>query len=95
MKTATESSGKVKRYGLPDGNVDMAVSSIYVVPTSIQCGWIGTRIAVFTIVRTTHQCWKNLSAGYEVNWNIFVPLRMVKFNLILKVARKPVSSEMF
>ena len=40
MKTATESSDKVKTYGLPDGNVNMAVyvvlfsiSSIYVVPT--------------------------------------------------------------
>merc|ERR1719188_2194443 len=34
--------------------------------TSILCGWIGMRIAVFTNVRTTHQCWKNLSAGFDV-----------------------------
>mmetsp|Transcript_96962 Transcript_96962/g.283410 ORF Transcript_96962/g.283410 Transcript_96962/m.283410 type:complete len:720 (+) Transcript_96962:97-2256(+) len=34
--------------------------------TSILCGWIGMRIAVFTNVRTTHQCWKNLTAGFEV-----------------------------
>merc|ERR1719373_1344226 len=34
--------------------------------TSIMCGWIGMRIAVFTNVRTTHQCWKNLAAGFDV-----------------------------
>jgi len=34
--------------------------------TSILCGWIGMRIAVFTNVRTTHQCWKNLTAGFDV-----------------------------
>merc|ERR1719463_538600 len=34
--------------------------------TSILCGWIGMRIAVFTNVRTTHQCWRNLAAGFDV-----------------------------
>jgi len=34
--------------------------------TSILCGWIGMKIAVFTNVRTTHQCWNSLSAGFEV-----------------------------
>merc|ERR1719343_239956 len=34
--------------------------------TSILCGWIGMRIAVVTNVRTTHQCWKNLTAGFDV-----------------------------
>mmetsp|Transcript_8017 Transcript_8017/g.8815 ORF Transcript_8017/g.8815 Transcript_8017/m.8815 type:complete len:720 (+) Transcript_8017:116-2275(+) len=34
--------------------------------TSILCGWIGMRIAVFTNVRTTHQCWKNLTSGFDV-----------------------------
>lgn len=34
--------------------------------TSILCGWIGMKIAVFTNVRTTHQCWKDLSSGFQV-----------------------------
>merc|ERR1719272_2086979 len=34
--------------------------------TSIAAGWIGMRIAVYTNVRTTHQCWANLAAGYKV-----------------------------
>ena len=32
--------------------------------------------------------------GY-VDWTITVPLQMIKFNLILKAARKPVSAGMF
>jgi H(+)-translocating pyrophosphatase len=35
--------------------------------TSILCGWIGMKIAVFTNVRTTHQCWKDLKSGFEVS----------------------------
>jgi len=34
--------------------------------TSIICGWIGMRIAVFTNVRTAHECWKDLSSGFQV-----------------------------
>jgi len=34
--------------------------------TSIICGWIGMKIAVYTNVRTAHQCWKDLSSGFEV-----------------------------
>ncbi len=34
--------------------------------TSILSGWIGMSIAVLTNVRTTHQCWKDLSSGFEV-----------------------------
>jgi inorganic pyrophosphatase len=34
--------------------------------TSILAGWIGMKIAVFTNVRTTHQCWKDLSSGFDV-----------------------------
>jgi len=34
--------------------------------TSIVCGWIGMRIAVFTNVRTAHQCWKDLKSGFDV-----------------------------
>jgi len=34
--------------------------------TSIACGWIGMKIAVFTNVRTTHQCWKDISSGFKV-----------------------------
>jgi len=34
--------------------------------TSILCGYLGMRIAVYTNVRTTHQCWKDISSGFEV-----------------------------
>jgi len=34
--------------------------------TSVVCGWIGMKIAVFTNVRTTHECWANLERGYAV-----------------------------
>merc|ERR1719160_1006616 len=34
--------------------------------TSIFAGWIGMKIAVFTNVRTAHQCWKDLTSGYNV-----------------------------
>jgi len=34
--------------------------------TSIICGWIGMKIAVYTNVRTTHQCWRDLSSGFVV-----------------------------
>lgn len=34
--------------------------------TSIICGYLGMRIAVYTNVRTTHQCWRDLSSGFEV-----------------------------
>merc|ERR1719247_1385599 len=34
--------------------------------TSILCGWIGMKIAVFTNVRTAHECWKELALGFDV-----------------------------
>jgi Na+/H+-translocating membrane pyrophosphatase len=34
--------------------------------TSIFCGWIGMSIAVYTNVRTTHECWKDLKSGFDV-----------------------------
>merc|ERR1740138_732988 len=34
--------------------------------TSIICGWIGMKIAVYTNVRTTHECWAELSKGFDV-----------------------------
>jgi len=34
--------------------------------TSILCGWIGMKIAVYTNVRATHQCWLDLASGYAV-----------------------------
>merc|ERR1740123_2962118 len=34
--------------------------------TSMLCGWIGMKIAVATNVKTTHQCWRDLSSGFEV-----------------------------
>merc|ERR550532_2704856 len=47
--------------GLPT-TIAFVVGSV----TSIMCGWIGMRIAVYTNVRTTHQCWKNLKDGFAV-----------------------------
>ena len=34
--------------------------------TSIICGWIGMKIAVYTNVKTTHQAWRDLSSGFVV-----------------------------
>jgi inorganic pyrophosphatase len=34
--------------------------------TSMICGYIGMLIAVYTNVRTTHQCWKDLKSGFDV-----------------------------
>merc|ERR1712019_261272 len=34
--------------------------------TSILAGWIGMSIAVFTNVRTAHECWLSLKSGYKV-----------------------------
>jgi len=34
--------------------------------TSIICGWIGMKIAVYTNVRTAHECWKELGLGFDV-----------------------------
>merc|ERR1719359_2316605 len=34
--------------------------------TSILAGWIGMKIAVFANVRTAHECWKDLSSGFNI-----------------------------
>merc|ERR1719436_2017831 len=34
--------------------------------TSILAGWIGMKIAVFTNVRTAHECWLDLKSGFKV-----------------------------
>jgi inorganic pyrophosphatase len=47
--------------GLPS-TISFVVGAI----TSILAGWIGMKIAVFTNVRTAHQCWKDLRSGYDV-----------------------------
>merc|ERR1719456_661886 len=47
--------------GIPS-TIAFVVGSI----TSILCGWIGMRIAVYTNVRTTHECWKDLTSGFDV-----------------------------
>jgi len=51
----------IKFTGVPT-TIAFVVGSI----TSIICGWIGMKIAVYTNVRTTHQCWRDLSSGFEV-----------------------------
>merc|ERR1719272_1689918 len=47
---------------------DLATLVAFVVGavTSILCGYIGMKIAVYTNVRTTHQCWKDLKSGFDV-----------------------------
>jgi len=47
-------------------NAATMVSFIVGSLTSILAGYIGMRIAVYTNVRTTHQCWKNLTEGFKV-----------------------------
>jgi len=34
--------------------------------TSIICGWIGMKIAVYTNVRVTHECWASITRGFDV-----------------------------
>jgi inorganic pyrophosphatase len=34
--------------------------------TSIVCGWIGMKIAVYTNYRTAHECWSDVTKGYDV-----------------------------
>merc|ERR1719331_692039 len=54
----------------PLGLVTMSVGSVLAFITgsltSILCGWIGMKIAVFTNVRTAHQCWRDLPSGFAV-----------------------------
>jgi inorganic pyrophosphatase len=47
-------------------NLASAIAFVVGALTSIVCGWIGMKIAVFTNVRTAHESWRNLSAGFEV-----------------------------
>merc|ERR1712032_939729 len=45
---------------------ETTVSFIIGAITSILCGWIGMQIAVYTNVRTAHECWKDLASGFKV-----------------------------
>jgi len=47
-------------------SIPAMISFIVGAITSIICGWIGMQIAVYTNVRTTHQCWKDLPSGFIV-----------------------------
>jgi len=47
-------------------SVPTTVAFVVGAVTSIICGWIGMKIAVFTNVRTSHQCWKTIGAGFDV-----------------------------
>lgn len=48
--------------------VDMGTVVSFIVGsiTSIISGYIGMKIAVYTNVRCTHECWKDLASGYDV-----------------------------
>jgi len=45
---------------------ETTVSFVVGAITSIACGWIGMQIAVYTNVRTAHQCWADISLGFKV-----------------------------
>jgi len=45
---------------------EATVSFVVGALTSIICGWIGMKIAVYTNVRTTHECWAELRRGFDV-----------------------------
>jgi len=45
---------------------ETTVSFVWGGATSIICGWIGMKIAVYTNVRTTHECWAELRRGFDV-----------------------------
>jgi len=45
---------------------ETTVSFVWGAVTSILCGWIGMRIAVYTNVRTTHESWAELRRGFDV-----------------------------
>jgi len=51
----------IKFTGVPT-TIAFVVGSV----TSILCGWIGMMIAVYTNVRTTHECWRDLKSGFDV-----------------------------
>merc|ERR1719428_2465671 len=43
-----------------------AVAFVIGCVTSILCGWIGMKIAVYTNYRTSHECWSSVTRGYDV-----------------------------
>merc|ERR1719271_15385 len=45
---------------------EAALSYVVGALTSIICGFIGMKIAVYTNVRTTHECWAELRRGFDV-----------------------------
>lgn len=50
----------------PSVGVGAMVSFIVGALTSILCGWIGMKIAVYANVRTAHEAWKDLEPAFEV-----------------------------
>merc|ERR1740117_2241826 len=47
-------------------DLESTVSFIVGGITSIIAGWIGMQIAVYTNVRTAHQCWRSMGHGFDV-----------------------------
>merc|ERR1719335_689553 len=66
--------------------------------TSLHCGGLVTLVAGVHYMYM-REYWVQVKASpivYRyIDWSITVPLQMIEFNLILKAAGKPVSSEMF
>merc|ERR1740117_2485465 len=50
-------------------DLESTVSFIVGGITSIVAGWIGMQIAVYTNVRTAHQCWRDMGRGFDVAIN--------------------------
>merc|ERR1712244_201750 len=66
--------------------------------TSLHVGGLVTLVAAVHYMYMREywvQVHKSPSVYRYVDWSITVPLQMIEFNLILKAARKPVSSECF
>ncbi|CRG94764.1 V-type H(+)-translocating pyrophosphatase, putative [Plasmodium gallinaceum] len=83
-------------------NFYTAISFILGCLTSILCGYIGMKIAVYANVRTTNETWKSLNKGYEVTINAgtvmgfsLVSLSMIALGLLIYVYKTFVFSEYF
>jgi len=50
----------------PFTGVPTTIAFVVGAVTSILCGYLGMRIAVYTNVRTTHECWRDLKSGFAV-----------------------------
>ncbi|CRH01357.1 V-type H(+)-translocating pyrophosphatase, putative [Plasmodium relictum] len=83
-------------------NYYTALSFILGCLTSILCGYIGMKIAVYGNVRTTNETWKSLDKGYKVTINAgtvmgfsLVSLSMIALGLLIYIYKTFVFNEYF